>query len=169
MCVCVCARARNRKNTLETRGNVNSSKVDIGYLWSKQHYLLCWKIARKYWFDGHHYSARVCAGNTAFSRGFLPKGCFARSGINLVRGELNNPFRTLPYNVSNLMGVHCTRIPAPPIVVVNQQPGGKEPNFEAQRRGVGENWWLFNLIIILTRIWITLATNFFQHFQTMEI
>lgn len=125
-------------------------KVDIGYLWSKQHYLLCWKIARKYWFDGHHYSERVCAGNTAFSRGFLPKGCFARSGINLVRGELNNPFRTLPYNVSNLMGVHCTRIPTPPIVVVNQQPGGKKRilkhNVEV------ENWRLFNLITILIHI-----------------
>lgn len=42
-------------------------------------------------------NARVCAreDNAAFSHGFLPKGCFARSGINLVRGELNNPFRTL--------------------------------------------------------------------------
>lgn len=136
----------------------------IGYLWSKQHYLLCWKIARKYWFDSHHYSARVCAGNAAFSRGFLPKGCFARSGINLVRGELNNPFRTLPYNVSNLMGVHCTRIPAPPIVVVNQQPGGKElANFDAQRRGVGGNWRLFNLIINLhLNILATKFSNIFR-------
>lgn len=142
--------------------------MDIGYLWPKQHYLLCWKIARKYWFDGHHYSARVCAGNAAFSRGFLPKGCFARSGINLVRGELNNPFRTLPYNVSNLMGVHCTGIPAPPIVVVNQQPGGKElVNFEAQRRGVGGNWRLFNLIINLHLS--NTCYEVFEYFQTKKI
>jgi hypothetical protein len=46
--------------------------------------------------------------------------------INLVRGELNNPFRTLLYNVRDLMGVHCTRMPAPPIMIVNQQPRGSE-------------------------------------------
>lgn len=72
------------------------------------------------------------------------------------------------YNVSNLMGVHCTRIPAPPIVVVNQQPGGKESaNFEAQRRGVGGNWRLFNLII--NSHLNNTCYEFFEHFKAKKI
>lgn len=114
------------KNSYETCDNVNNSNIDINVnvvqatgMW------VAWKL------QGSIGTTNITTERSRLRSKIMPlfRTVFCQKDASPGRGSILSaassiiPFGRC-YNVSDLMGVHCTRIPAPPIVVVNQQPEG---------------------------------------------